>query len=113
MTDLYTPSEGYRAHGTFHGYNWEISFGGHAAPRCYVRIPESHKLYLNPHLGGPEVHGGVTFTGLGLVEEGYWIGWKYDLDTDYVPGQHGGKAWEMGELEDEIQKAITELERYA
>lgn len=111
--DLYTPNEGFYKCGEFNGYEWDIVFGGHIAPRCYVQIPESHRLYLNPHLKGPEVHGGITFTGLRLGEEGYWIGWEYNTDEDYVPNHHGGRAWEMKELKEEIQKVILELERDA
>ena len=110
MIDLYVEPLGFYAHSMFHGYNWDIVYGGHSTPTCYVQIPESHKLYLNPHLKGPEVHGGITFTGLRAGKEGYWIGWRYNTKEDYVPGLHGGRAWEMKELEEEIQKVILELE---
>jgi len=107
--DLYR-NNGYMKTGAYRGFRYMVAVRNHI-PCCYVEIPKKMRRFLGDRPDGINVHGGISFTGgLGYVS-GFWIGWDYGHEGDYVKGVQNGIQWTEDDLDAHCKAAIIQMEK--
>lgn len=95
------------------GYQYYIvSYGSH--PCCYIKLTKN-----NYDISNLSVHGGISYNRTELwcdKDCAKFIGWDYAHYTDFMLCKYNeelnmeGHKWTLNELQEEVRKAIEELD---